>query len=203
MAAGTTMVRVAVDHLGSTEPSVSASPRRFSPVRDQNSHRVPVLYADEDLGCALGESVFHDLPDDPSTPAEVFRADLLALRAGTIALTAPVGLVDLTDAALAGYGYGRRDVIDTTAVDYPVTRLWAQHAWNSTSCAGLVWNSRRSPDRLSFMLFVNPPRPADRPRALRRRDQLEVVAPPLPLYDGDGLAAVMTVAVTRNVTIIV
>lgn len=197
------MVRVAVDHLGSTEPSASAAPRRFSPVRDQNSHRIPVLYAGEDLACALGESVFHDLPDDPATPAEVFRADLLALRAGTIAVTVPVGLADVTDAALAGYGYRRPDVVDTDAVDYPITRLWAQHAWNTTSCRGLVWNSRRSPDRLSFVLFVNPPRPADRPRALRRRDQLAVVAPPLPLYDGDGLGAVMTAAANRNVTVIV
>jgi hypothetical protein len=53
------------------------------------------------------------------------------------------------------------------------------------------------------MLFVDPPRAADRGRALIRRQHLEVVSPPIPLYDGDGLAAVMAVAAERNVTIIV
>ena len=94
------MVRVAVDQLGSTEPSSSPAPRRFSPVRDENSRRVPVLYTGADLACALGETVFHDLGDDPSSPAEVFRADLLALRAGTIAVTVDCQVADLTDAGL-------------------------------------------------------------------------------------------------------
>jgi hypothetical protein len=73
------MVRIAVDQLGSTEPSSSPGPRRFSPVRDRNSRRVPVLYAGPDLGWALGETVFHDRGDDPTRPAEVLRVDLLAL----------------------------------------------------------------------------------------------------------------------------
>jgi hypothetical protein len=40
----------------------------------------------------LGETVFCDLPDDPTSPAEVFRADLLTLRAGTIAVKVGVEL---------------------------------------------------------------------------------------------------------------
>jgi RES domain len=196
------MVRVAVDQLGSTEPSSSPAARRFSPVRDVDRRRVPVLYAGADLACALGETVFHDLGDDPSQPAEVFRADLLALRAGTIAVTIDVEVADLTDAGLASYGYRRTEVVDTAANAYPVTERWGQHAWSATRCAGLAWNSRRSPERLSFMLFVNPPGQADRARALNRRRHLEVVSPPVPLYDGDGLAAVMTAAAERNVTII-
>ena len=172
-------------------------------MRDDTSHRVPVLYAGADLACALGESVFHDLPDDLQHPAEVFRADLLSLRAATITVTTDANLADLTDDALAGYGYTRVDVIDTPASGYPTTRRWAQHAWDTTECAGLVWNSRRSPELLSFMLFVNAPRPADRHRALRRRRQIEVVSPPLPLYDGDGLTAVMNAAAARNVTVVV
>jgi RES domain len=197
------MVRVAVDQLGSTEPSSSPVPRRFGPVRDADGRRVPVLYAGEDLACALGETVFHDLGDDPDRPGAVFRADLLALRAGTIAVTVDCGLADLTDAALAAYGYQRDEVVDTSPLEYPVTRLWGQHAWDATICRGLVWNSRRSPDRLSFMLFVNAPGARGRERALTRRQHLKVVSPPLPLYDGEGLAAVMVVAAARNVTVIV
>ena len=197
------MVRVAIDNLGSTEPSTSTSARRFSPVRDASSHRVPVLYAGADLACALGETVFHDLSDDPSSPDEVFRADLLSLRASAIALTVDVELADLTDAALERYGYGRELVINTATEEYVVTRLWGQHAWDKTTCSGLVWNSRRSPGRLAFMLFVDPPRPADRARAISRKHDLDVVSPPVSLYDGAGLASVMDVAASRNVTVIV
>jgi hypothetical protein len=53
------------------------------------------------------------------------------------------------------------------------------------------------------MLFVNPPDPGDRVRGLSRRANLVVVSPPVPLYDGDGLAAVMTAAAARNITVIV
>jgi hypothetical protein len=151
----------------------------------------------------LGETVFHDLPDAPTAPAEVFRADLLTLRAGTIALKVDVELADLTDVALGGYGCGRDEVIDTATGEYPVTRLWAQHAWDRTMCAGLVWNSRRSPERLSFMLFVDAPRLADRQRAIIRKRHLDVVSPPVPLCDGTGLDSVMEVAAERNVTVIV
>lgn len=196
------MVRVAVDHLGSTEPSDSPAARRFSPIRDARSRRVPVLYAGADLACALGETVFHDLADDPAHPGEVFHADLLTLRAGTIAVKIDAVLADLTDAALARYGAERGEVIDTAAGEYRLTRRWAQHAWDTTTSVGLVWNSRRSPDRLSFMMFVDPPRRNDRLRALDRRGDLDVVSPPVPLHDGEGLAAVMAAAADRNVTVI-
>jgi hypothetical protein len=196
-------VRVAVDNFGSTEPSSSTALRRFSPVRDDRSRRVPVLYAGEDLACALGETVFHDLPDDPTTTAEVFRADLLTLRAGTIALRDRLQLADLTDPALVRYGFHRSDVIDTDPVDYPTTRHWGQHVWDTTRYAGLLCNSRRSPDRIAVLLFVNPPRVADRRRSVNRRSGLVAVKAPLPLHDGDGLAAVMDAAASRNVTIII
>jgi hypothetical protein len=202
LAAGTTLVRVAGDQLGATEPSASSAARRFSPVRDVHGRRVPVLYAGADLACALGKTVFHDLADDPAQPSEVFRADLLTLRAGTIAITLDASLADLTDAALVCYGVHRHDVVNTAAGEYPLTRCWAQHAWDTTTVAGLVWNSRRSPDRLSFLLFVDPPRMEDRGRALDRRRDLDIASPPVPLYDGEGLAAVMAAAADRNVTVI-
>jgi hypothetical protein len=196
------MVRVAIDNVGSTEPSIAPALRRFSPVRNGHSRRVPVLYAGADLACALGETVFHDLPDDAAVPAEVFRADLLTLRASTVAPDVALELADLTDAALASYGHARSDVIDTPPDAYPVTGRWGQHVWNTTTCAGVVWNSRRSSDRLSFMLFVGAPRAADRARAVDRL-RLQVVRPALPLYEGAGLTAVMDAASERNVTVIV
>jgi hypothetical protein len=151
----------------------------------------------------LGETVFHDLPDDSATQAEVFRADLLTLRAGTIGLAADVDLADLTDAGLAGYGFARTEVVDTMPSQYPVTRRWGQHLWETTTCAGLVWNSRRTPDRLAVMLFVDPPGVRNRSRSIGRRRGLSAVEAPIPLYDGDGLAAVMEAAASRNVTVVI
>lgn len=93
----------------------------------------------------------------------MFRADLLTLRASTVAVDVDLELADLTDAALAGYGHARGDVVDTPPDAYPITGRWGQHVWDTTTCAGAVWNSRRSPDRLSFMLFVGAPAPPTAP----------------------------------------
>lgn len=164
---------------------------------------MPVLYAGEDLGCALGETVFHDLDDDPTVPAEIFRADLLNLRAGTITTGRAMDVADLTDAALARYGASRDEVATTPSGDYEVTRQWGQLTWDTTGYAGLVWNSRRSPDRLSYMVFVDPAGAGDRRRAADRRGDLCVVGPPLPLADGPGLGAVMAAATARNVTVVI
>jgi hypothetical protein len=146
--------------------------------------------------------VFHDLDDDPAVPATVFRADLLTLRAGTLRLRRSVHLVDLTDPALAALGLARTEVIDTSPADYPTTATWGQAAWDRSTAAGIVWNSRRSGEQLSFLLFVDPPRATDAVRALSRLRDLEVDQPPLPLYDGDGLGEVLTAASAHNVTVV-
>lgn len=199
------MTRIATDALGATEPSASLAPRRFSPVFGAPAEPTPVLYAGEDLGCALGETVFHDLPDDASTPAELFRADLVTLRASVIEVKRDIQLADLTDEVLEQLGYERDEVIATPPIDYAVTRLWGQLAWDSGEVNGLVWNSRRSPDRLSFMLFVheNGGAPARFAPQLGRRSDLDCVSAPVPLYDGPGLAAVLDQALARNVTVVI
>lgn len=194
------MVRVATDNLGTTEPSSSTAPHRFSPVADADGSVVPVLYAGDSLGCALGETVFHDLSDDPAIPESVFRADLWALRAGFITVKRELSLVDLTDVALAGLRFSRNDVINTPPDDYPVTATWAQASWDTTDCAGLLWNSRRSPGQLAYMLFVDPK--TDPHKAADRRADLEIDRPPLPLFDGHGLGEVLTAATNRNVTVV-
>lgn len=196
--AGAMLVRVSNDALGTTEPSSVDVPRRFSPVRGPDG-LVPVLYAGQDLSCALGETVFHDLDDDPAVPQEVLRADLLALRAGTIAVKRDLELADLRDDALATYGVSRSDVIATPPSSYATTREWSQLAWDSSAVAGLVWCSRRSPERLAYVLFM----PAAGSRGVRRRRDVDASAAPVPLHDGPGLGEVMTAASARNVTVVI
>lgn len=191
-----------MDNLGTTEPSASPALRRFSPIIDASGIRVPVLYAGDSLAGALGETVFHDLRDDPAVPSEIFRADLRSLRAGYLTVARDLDLVDLTDPELARLGLARGDVIDTPPRDYPVTATWGQAAWDGTAAAGIVWNSRRKADRLAYLLFVDPQRSGDKRRAADRRRDLTVDDPPTPLWDGDGLGAVLTAATDRNVTVI-
>lgn len=186
------------DALGTTEPSSADTARRFSPVRTGVGN-VPVLYAGEDLGCALGETVFHDLDDDPAVPQEVLRSDLLTLRAGTMELRREILVADLRDATLSSYGVTRAQVVATPPSGYPVTREWAQLAWDAGGVDGLVWNSRRSPSRLSYLLFM----PAAGARGVRRRRDVDAAAAPVPLFDGPGLGELMTAATERNVTVVI
>lgn len=195
---GSTLTRVSTDALGTSEPSAADTRRRFSPVSTKEGN-VPVLYAAEGLMCALGETVFHDLDDDSFVPQEVLRSDLLTLRAGTLNVVRALLLGDLRDPALASYGVAREQVIATRPQDYPVTRRWAQHAWDAGDLDGIGWNSRRTPEGLSFMLFM----PASGSRGVRRSRDLDVAGPPLALFDGPGLGQVMTAASQRNVTVVI
>lgn len=63
MAAGTRLWRVMIDQLGSTEPSTSQNPTRFTPVRDGAGSVVPALYLGDSLGCALCETVLRGRGD--------------------------------------------------------------------------------------------------------------------------------------------
>lgn len=108
-------------------------------------------------------------------------------------------LANLRDAALAGYGTTCATVTATTPADDPVTRQSAQLAWDAGGLDGLACNSRRSADRLSYVLFM----PTGGPRGVWRRRDLDAAGPPLPLFDGPGLGAVMTAASYRNVTIVI
>jgi hypothetical protein len=196
------MVRVAIDNFGTTEPSASDQLRRFSPVYDVAGDVVPVLYAGDTLACALGETVFHDLPDDPTVSASVLRADLLTLRGGSFELNRDIAVLDLTDAALRRRRKARADVVDTPPARYVDTVAYGRNAWSATEVSGLVWNSRRSADRLSYMFFVDPVRDEDKARALDRRADLTVTGPPLPLHDGEGLAEVLIAASDRGVSVL-
>lgn len=61
---------------------------------------------------------------------------------------------------------------------------------------GLVWSSRRSPERLAYPLLM----PPAGPRGVRRRRDVEAAGPPLAAFDGAKLGEVMTHASSRDVT---
>lgn len=196
---GTRLTRIAHDAVGATEPSTSVTPRRFSPIEDSLGI-VPVLYAGQDLECALGETVFHDLDDDDAHAQSVMRADFMMVRASVLEVQRDCVIADLTDSALTRIGFHRDEIVNTDATPdtYRTTVLWAQYVWDVTDFSGLVWNSRRYRGGLAFMFFMRP----DDKRSLHRERDLNSVNRPMPLYDGSGFGHVQTVASARNVTII-
>jgi len=163
------------------------------------SGNVPVPYAGQDVGCALGETVFHDLADDPWLQQAVLRSDLLTLRASTMSTTRDVALADLWDQTLTSYGSHREHVIATGPTAYPVTQLWSQRAWDDGVADGLVWNSRRTRNRLTFLLFM----PYGGRRGVNRRRDIDAAAPPLSLFDAPELGEVMTAASANAITVLI
>lgn len=200
--AETVVVRISRDGRGAHEGNRGIRLSRFGPVHDASTGRtVPILYAGEDIWCALAETVFHDVPDNPAIGAIVHLRDLVDMRASY--LTTPLlRLADLTDDALVRYGTSRDKVTGTSRHQYAETRLWAQDVWDRTRLNGLVWNSRRSPDRLSFMLFLRDPDESGdlAPDRCVNRYSLDCDQP-LPLHSGGGLDLVAQAALDRNVTL--
>jgi hypothetical protein len=186
--------RVAIDNLGGTEFSSSATPKRFSPVLAPNQATVPVLYAATTLDGAIAETIFHDTDDDPDHRGAVLRASFHNKRASLLSVAHDLRLVDLTDRALAALGLSRAALIATLPAAYPVTRLWGQFAHDQFRTAdGIQWTSRRDPAHsTAVMLF------GDR---VSRRDL--GTGKPTTLYDGPGLDIVLTVATVMNVTVVV
>jgi hypothetical protein len=83
-------------------------------------------------------------------------------------------LVDLSTKGLQRLGLTRRDLIDTPARVYPLTRDWAAWFYRvSPSAQGLLWTSRKDDDAKSLMLF------GDRIRAR----SLAIVTPAQPITD--------------------
>ena len=133
---------------------------------------VAVLYAGSSARCALAETVFHDVPDDLAAPVQVPEGRLAPQRLSVLTCTHDLTMADFTDGALPALGATRDELIGTAGPHYPATAAWgaAVHG-HRQSFDGIVWNSRRSPGEVSFLLFGD--------RVNRRA--LVVAEPPLPL----------------------
>lgn len=144
---------------------------RFSPIVDAAGHPIPTLYVGTTFDCAAMESAFHDVPYGPG-PKVVDLFTLDPLVASEIQVMEPLQLADLGSVALRKLGVERKHLIDSDAIDYPITRQWAAqiHADNP-SIQGLRWTSRQDDSAMAMMLF------GDR----IHHQALAVIAPPRPL----------------------
>jgi hypothetical protein len=167
------VIRIGRDGRGGNEPAIGMDASRFTPVLTSEGEVVPLLYVAEGLWCAMGETVFRDVPDDDTVQGVVNRAELASVRASLLRTTTPIVLADLTDDALQGYDSVRAEVTGTSKKDYNYTRMWAQHVWDTTEFQGMVWNSRRSPGALSYAFFLHGPDAIPRMQSERLKNAME------------------------------
>lgn len=153
---------------------------------------VPTLYGASTLEGALSESVFHNVPIRGSKKS-IRRNRLKPLLISTIAPRRDLKLVQLHGYGLDRLRVSRAELIDSRARQYPRTAAWAAvlHA-RREDADGLLWMSRKHDTSLALVLF------GDRVR----RDDLEVIEPPMPLFSGDGYAEVERAAELAGIEIL-
>lgn len=172
------------------------SPRgnaRFSPL-DVAGAIVPTLYAGSTLDVALMETVWHDAPIPSNGFHLVLKESTETRRVGSLKPSAPLRLVDLTTVGLRRLGLTRPHVIDSSQVDYPITRQLG--AWlyeNKPDAQGICWISRQSDEGRAVVLFE--PRLGSVKLVADTRDEI--------FTDGPHLDAVLTLAERMGATVIV
>jgi hypothetical protein len=128
---------------------------RFSPLLNPATGAViPTIYAAATVRGAIAEILFHDAP----MPSTGFIYDWERDRTSSLHLSAihlgSLRLVNLTSLGLRAAGLSVADLFGTEKPDYPRTRRWAQHVWQTHPTAqGLRWMSVRDNTCASLMLF--------------------------------------------------
>lgn len=165
---------------------------RFHPFQSSRGDLVPTLYGASTLDGALSESIFHNVPVRGSKKF-IRRYRLKPLLASTIAPRRDLKLIQLHGFGLDRLGLNRAELIDSRIRQYPRTAAWAAvlHA-RREDADGLIWMSRKHDTSLALVLF------GDRVR----RNDLEVIEPPVPLFAGDGYVAVKRAAEQADITIL-
>ncbi|MGE9550351.1 RES family NAD+ phosphorylase [Erwinia amylovora] len=129
---------------------------RFSPL----GNGVPTLYGGANIGVAVMETLFHDLPQDSAgVPFDLARLDGMVHSVITPCLD--LNLVDLNPKTLRKLGVRRSELLDSSADQYVYTREYALAI--SLACPeahGLQWSSRQHGET-AVMLFGDRVRPEE------------------------------------------
>ena len=135
---------------------------RFSPIRGQDGHIVPTLYAGTTLEVAFMETVLHDVPSPAAGFILTLDPETESRRAARPRTAVPLRLADFTAIGLRRLGLQRSDTIDCDKGGYPATRQLA--AWlyaRRPELQGIWWTSRQDDRAQAMMLFGTrvPPSP--------------------------------------------
>jgi hypothetical protein len=122
----------------------------------QDAHAAGViatLYGGSSFDCAVMETIFHDLPVDPSSFILDFE-DFADARFSTVAPARDLRLLDLTSIGLKALKLTKTGVIETGVDAYPETRRLALRWYRRwPTIDGLLWTSRQDDTAQACMLF--------------------------------------------------
>jgi hypothetical protein len=153
---------------------------RFAPLRGTDGQPLHTYCAASTPACTYMESLLHDVALQPPGVFEVAR--LAHYHLATLELDADLQCVSLHTKDLPRLRLTRAQLIDSSPVAYPLTRAWAQAAFDQRPAAqALSYTSRRDDAGRCLLLcrqrLATPPFRvvADEPLALAPRRQ-EVLA---------------------------
>ncbi|MFD6878651.1 MULTISPECIES: RES family NAD+ phosphorylase [unclassified Streptomyces] len=116
------------------------------------------LYAGLTPSAAIGESVLHSLPFDPSGAARLVpRVAVTGRRLSALRLTTSVDVVALVTGQDLAAVHQDGWLVQTEARDYPYTRDWAHWIRRHTDpwAQGFLWSSKRDPGERALVLFAD------------------------------------------------
>ncbi len=152
---------------------------RFHPLTDRNGRRIPTIYVSGSVAGAFSETIFHDVPVT-GVEKRIRVSALLPLLLSAIAPRRRLSLIQLRGLGLRKLEIERRQLIDSDADTYPVTRKWAQALYERDAKAdGLIWTSRQHDQSEALLLFGTRVRRSE----LRIVRSPQSLAPPGPGWD--------------------
>jgi len=165
---------------------------RFHFFDDAAGAVVPAMYGSDQDDGAIAETVFHDVPVRGAARV-VLESRLTTLSIVTLMPARDLRLVELLGFGLRRLEVRADDLTSTESADYPATVQWAKafHA-AFADVDGLVWMSRQFNAAKAVVLF------GDRVAA----DDLQLLAPPLPLAFGPGRTRVDDAANRAGIAIV-
>lgn len=139
----------------------AAGDARFSPIRDAGGKIIPTVYAAQTFSCAICEIILRcpDVPlTDPKTSLPTFQivypADFKAYQHSVVATTAPLNLVDLTNAGQRKIGVSQNALLAGPRSTYPATRAWAEQIHTNCPAAhGVYYSSVQFGPDFAILLF--------------------------------------------------
>lgn len=154
---GTPLWRVHPSQYAEREFNPGKGNARFSPIKDAKGNQIPTLYAGSDIGAAIMETVYHDVPFGQGVKT-YDRSRFNGSVISCITSTRDLCLAKLFGPATRNYPSDYGGLTQSDAIHYPSTREWARalHASvssNGVLLDGLLWSSRQHSDLLALMLF--------------------------------------------------
>jgi hypothetical protein len=126
---------------------------RFSPLTDTAGSIVPTMYAATSFGCAVYETIFHDI-DPAAAFKSVPMSSIENLVGSVIEFDRDLRLARLFEPDLNKWGLTRASLIDTPPSTYNATQVWAAAIHEAEPAVdGMIWTSRRFDEEKCLILF--------------------------------------------------